>query len=1498
MKQAHLFTGTPGKVFCLFGILIFITTFSSTATARDTDIYNVNTKQNAYVLIDNSGSMGYGVYEYNIDYGAMYDYLITLNDSNPPSDDYIWDTVNKWAAFYQDHLEMRKIFLWPGKMNVTVTTVDGKTVAFTGDAADPDYVWYSDQIVDTNTLIDSAGNLVYDGSGTQRLTVDAEGHILFDGARLPLNQDIKLHDLQQLYDGSVIDNGFGGLLNAPGYLFSGYEDVTAGALDVADNGDDYIYFFITGNWANMQAMYNLHYTENPDPPKASIDDPAWKYELFPISADAWSPIEYSAKYPGPGMNPSSGTYLNGTNYDDAGTVNIIVHPGAAQIQVHFSAMDVESKTATTCWDYVGLFDGNDSLVSAYCSNTLPSDGWSTSIIGDTVKVKFDSNNSVVGTGYVIDKIRVTYHLDSYLMQNRLDVAKDAMLYVIDEFHGKMNWGFATFHYQGTSADGATLHSLLNPNLTDDQNRAAIKNHVENVKPMYGTPLGEALQDVYEKGFYTLRHSLDNLPCRKNYIISITDGFPSDDEDWNRIGGVTFTDADGDGWTEDPYQNPTPAPNYYDDVAHWLYTHSWQDDNKTVVTNPEDSYENVITHHIAFGARHPLLQDAAGESGGEYITAYNKTQLVAAFYALALEMTEAVSFTAPVVSVDSQNKIQNGDDLYMGVFLPQGSNGWAGNLKKYRLGDGSAARPDTWMIYDGGNNEAITNEGEFKDNLTAIWADDNDTNDSDNYGAADVKEDGVGEVLTERVAANLIAGATTSSQYWERPIYTYLSGSITKFNQTNISSADLTVANDATKNALVNYVHGYTNEADTTTGVPLFARDWALGAIIHSRPVVVDYYDTNDISILLKRYIVIGANDGMLHVFDDADGQEIFAFIPTEILPNLKLLPVNPLVDTVDGNITLYRRNKEPKYLIFGERRGGEYYWALDISNSNPLLWDVAWRYTNPEIKQSWSEVSVSTIPISIDSDGVPTFKDVAIFTAGYDPEEDNYPEPFLDIDNNGTPYGPGNSIDNAEWKISDASQDINNNNLYDKYNPDKNEYGRGIYIVDIDDPTAAVAGILPFSISYGAADLTTGNTQTLTDMKYSFPASPSVATFTEKYLYRQTIAGVVQPGITLQTDVLKTIYATDIYANLYRVDFNFDIEIDQTSATIDGWTWSSTHGWNVTKVFSGNPGSDNNSGTYAGNDDHNDPWRKAFYSPAISWGGSCRYFDKGNYIPLDSTTTFYGTNTIASLFFGTGDREHPTYTMIRNRMYGIYDDSTVEAEQDNNGAITSVTVSTAPYTEKDLLNLSCDELDNNTTINSGATKDELKEDFTDDATYTLATELKYENGINEDDAKGWYIILEDQGDSTACSHCSYSATIDDTTTTERDNHEGEKILSKPVLYANILYFTSYQPSVEDPCNPLGNGLAYSINYCDTTAAYDLNINNGKDRDVTDRYKKYTGILGIPSGFAVINRHGEAGAMSMMGAKVIGPKGSDDPTIDSPGLGLELYYWREGNSLKE
>jgi len=1468
---------------CALFFTFFIFSFIS-AYALDTEIYQADIKQNAYILLDNSGSMDYGVYESNVDYGAMYDYLYIKSN--------IIDTISDW---YNDHYETRKIFLAKGEISVTI--IDDGEKTFTGDAADPDYRWYSNDMVDTHTYIDTSGNLSGEEGYTQRVTSDNEGHVLLDGSRLPLGQDILLKDSKTLYDGSMINEGFGGMLNAPGYYFSGFEGVNAENHNPVEDGDEDIYFFITGNWMNMQQMYNLHY-------KDDKDKPAWKYEKFPLESDDWNITTLSSNeydYP-----PGSGDYSN--DQDKTMTVS---HSGATKMQIHFSLFDIHTWGSGGSWsgyDYVALYDSASNLIGIYSNNNHYGeaivDGWSPVIDGDTVTIKIHTNSYYRASGITIDQYRsgegdAGGEVGTYLMQNRLEVAKDAISYVLDEFRGKINWGFSTFDYTGQGdADGAKIYQVLNPSLNDDANRVAIEAHMKNIEPMGGTPLGEALQDIYEDGYHKKASVLSKLLCRRNFVIVLSDGFPSGDFDWSRTSYVKpFTDIDDDGFTADPYQYPNWSvnylpDNYYDDVATWISHHSWIDGSVIADADIGVSYENITPHQIAFGAKHPLMLDAAEESGAEYITAYNKAQLVNAFHSLGLMISQSVSFTSPVVSVAADNKIENGNDIYMGLFLPMEKSYWKGNLKHFQLGDGSTDRPEKWTIYDAGSNDAQGEDEDgvpyYLDNTDGYWGDDTDDNDSnDNNGVAEIDEDGVGEVLTERVQANYDNGT-----YFARNIKTWvddddeLTDDFIDFTQ-NIRPTVFGFAEDDdgvnTRNKIVNWVYGYAYSADEN-GNPIdvldedgyieqtAVRGCALGPIIHSKPTIIDYYNSSDSTIVDKRYIAVGADDGMLHIFNDnndgtPDGTEVFAFVPDDILTKLSAVETSLHESFVDGFIRLYREdgaiNGAPKYLFFGLRRGGSSVWRIDVSDSNVANWTVA-KISESEMGQSWSDFSFARIRTDEN-----TFKDVIIFSGGYDPAEDMFPEPFTDDEDepNGTPFKDNGTIDTQEWKSSNSEQDINGNGQYDISNPNTGAYattkGRAIYVVDID-----TLDVL-FSVKHGETSspaLGTFNSDTSqlrADFSYCFPATPSVVV-TSSYI-----------NDIRQDNLLTSIYAPDIYGNLFRIAYDYNEGAPQ---------------WQVKHIFSANPASSSDSGELdigVASIDTSDVGRKVFYGPAVSWGGSEGYFQANKYNYPDAE--FFGKDKIASLFFGTGDRVHPTYTIVRNRFYAVYDDSAVSA---TNGS-GDVAVSSVAYSEDDLLNLTCDELGKDTTqkyVDTDTYKTTLRENMRDDV-FNLDSDDPMEldsGGKEENDAKGWYIILDEQGDSAYCEHCTYEATVDDSDG-GHDNHDGEKILSRVLLLDGKAIFTAYQTALDDPCTPQGNGFLYGLNYTDGSAALNLNSANDDDdaddplkKDVTDRYGKYFGIKVIPSSPVVVVRDREYKVFTNFAPPI-------DPEHDSK---PDLYYWIE------
>ncbi len=123
----------------------------------------------------------------------------------------------------------------------------------------------------------------------------------------------------------------------------------------------------------------------------------------------------------------------------------------------------------------------------------------------------------------------------------------------------------------------------------------------------------------------------------------------------------------------------------------------------------------------------------------------------------------------------------------------------------------------------------------------------------------------------------------------------------------------------------------------------------MGSVLHSRPLVVHYGG--------RAVIYVGANDGMLHAFDDETGEELWGFIPSELLSRLKDLPGGRGVQYyVDGSPKAYVTESK-KIVIFGLRRGGSHYYGLDVTEPERprFLWKIG-----PEVEgygemgQSWS----------------------------------------------------------------------------------------------------------------------------------------------------------------------------------------------------------------------------------------------------------------------------------------------------------------------------------------------------------------------------------------------------------------------------------------------------------------------------------------------------------------------------------------------------------------
>lgn len=1454
--------------FCVgFMIMVFaFGSFSPSARSDDTDIYKPKVKHNVIILLDTSDSMGYGVYDNDVDYHAFYKYICTDRTNWQDSRDAIAGGYGTSAYFYPDSraMDRTKIYLIYGNI--------GYANGITGDAADPDYVWWISSLVDMKTYLTSDGELEDESgrspgdtgySGRISTEVDAgtgETMVTIDGQRLPNNQDKKMHDWQENPDGSKVDKGFSGLVRAPGYTFSGYFYKGSGDknLDVTNGGSSYTsdpasastydgkekdYFLITGNWINMQMVYNLD---------VEVSNNNWQraWEVCTYPAANYTPVvDFSMNSP----NYPSDYYSNYDSMQDGATNYVIYNGEADKVRIHFSDFTLGSGDKVEVYDESG--DHKFDITS------MPTDGWSNWVDGSRIVLRFvtDDDAATVASGWKINAYQYQSKTD-YNFFSRLEVASAAMIDVVEATRGKVNWGVMMFERQGGVSKAAPP---LNPSFNDDQQKQSIINHLDSAVASGDSHLGEAMQDVFEE-FHSKVNQI-HRSCNKNFVIALTDGYPDEDDDWTRISGVDFTDASmhdaaPHDYTQDPFQYATPNPDYYDDVARYMYTHSYVDYSEVAEADRASSPDNVMVHNIGFSNDMKLLEHASDVGGGIYLTAFSKSQLVNAFYSLGLMIAEYSSYTAPVVSVDEANRVQSGDKLYMALFKPNEDLLWTGNLKKYGLGYGGITncdRAEDWYVVDKSGLPATSCDGEMLQETSSFWSTTND--------GGEVEKGGAGQIIYNSVPAAiglLSASAIESTLVNSLPfrnVFICTSAADTTLKRVavdTITNTELQVAADADRYKIINYLYGYTYDAHTAAtalaaggvaveGAPVSKSSWPLGPIIHSSPKLLDYFDSG--GNLTHRYIAVGANDGMLHVFDDTNGREIFAFVPTGVLSKLKQF--DPALGNlkeymVDGSPMLIENLYNNKILIFGLRRGGREYYAMNVTSTDPANWTVLGVVSNTtagfnELGLTFGLPAHARIKVgsTTDLNGNPVdlVKNILIIPGGYDGNEDK-------------------STPEDEYELTPSHTSA---------------MGRAIYIFDLE--TGA-----PITSTYFKTDVTMPAGQT----QFAYPGDTWAASNSTELLAQMKYCFAADPLIiTGPNGYLEAAYIVDLYGQVWKMTYGYD-------------TADSVYKFNLYLIFKANPRTDQASayalrsqflnwslgdadprGTISfvtDNQDNVENPRKAFFTPDVSYAGNC-YTD----VPV--------------LYLGTGDREHPTFIgpesgeHVRNGVYAFYDAHayrTIVEEQSSYANPTSTDPADSSflndcYSEMDLLNVTCGALEPDTMAGSNATEDQQTK-----------TNI-YEFLRNE--TRGFFSRFSD-----------FTGCID-----EGDNaeHYGEKAISPVTLFAKKVFVPTYQPinpsSNNDPCVYDGVARLWAVDYCDGNAVYNFYETN--DTDVLDAEGNPTGeteekftrrdryaVIGehIPSGVSIIVREGDASLFISVGGKIVTPADVDLP------LGMIPLYWKE------
>ncbi|HEX2830950.1 MAG TPA: PilC/PilY family type IV pilus protein [Burkholderiales bacterium] len=245
---------------------------------------------------------------------------------------------------------------------------------------------------------------------------------------------------------------------------------------------------------------------------------------------------------------------------------------------------------------------------------------------------------------------------------------------------------------------------------------------------------------------------------------------------------------------------------------------------------------------------------------------------------------------------------------------------------------------------------------------------------------------LGTTAAAQTPAKWLASERIKAQNWDtgrRIVTRDAAGTNIPFRFANLSQTqkDALAAGDATKGGkILNFVRGdRSNEqefkqkaADGTVSVisgsaaGIFrGRASVLGDIIHGKPVYVgappanytsDNYATfKSANSARKPLVYTGANDGMLHAWDAATGDEVFAYVPSMLIPKLKALaePVYTHTYFVDGAITVgdaYLSSAWKTVLVGGLGAGGKGLYALDVTDATAadenaakakILWEIS-----------------------------------------------------------------------------------------------------------------------------------------------------------------------------------------------------------------------------------------------------------------------------------------------------------------------------------------------------------------------------------------------------------------------------------------------------------------------------------------------------------------------------------------------------------------------------
>jgi type IV pilus assembly protein PilY1 len=482
--------------------------------------------------------------------------------------------------------------------------------------------------------------------------------------------------------------------------------------------------------------------------------------------------------------------------------------------------------------------------------------------------------------------------------------------------------------------------------------------IGNLSSEANTPLAETFYEITRyfrglTGYFNGNPSYTSpiqYRCQKNFVVVVTDGFPTWDTqfptndpddpagapslpDWDGLAPAT---QEGD-YPNFPQYSDGFAPNaaaaqgegrtlFLDDLAkfgHDLDLRKTGNDSAGVSFNdPPFEQQNLITYTVGFAIQNQMLQDAASSTYGDgiYLTASNEAQLSSA---LQTAFRDILARTTAAASVATNSTRLTGDTfIYQARFS---TADWSGQLLAFEIDedDGSVGASPAWDAADDIPSPGTRRLFSYDPTAAA--------------GSRGIEFEWAELNSSQQTALNTNAGGT----------------------------------NDGLGQQRLGYLRGERgNEAPN--GSQFRARSTVLGDIINSDPFFVGkqdfgfdrlpeggsgvYASFREQKASRPGMIYVGANDGKLEAINATSGAEVFAYVPNAVFSKLSQLTAanynqnhRYLVDGSPRALDAYINNTWKTVLLGSLGAGGRGVFALDVTDpQNFGTDDVMWEFTSSQ----------------------------------------------------------------------------------------------------------------------------------------------------------------------------------------------------------------------------------------------------------------------------------------------------------------------------------------------------------------------------------------------------------------------------------------------------------------------------------------------------------------------------------------------------------------------